>query len=45
MRITEINLIKKQRVELEYVLHFDPRPFMQKRCQYILLRKAARQSQ
>ena len=38
MRITEVNLTKKQRVELEYAVHFDPRPFMQKRCQHILLK-------
>jgi transposase len=44
MRITEVNLTKKQRVELEYVLHFDPRPFMQKRCQYILLKAEGRSS-
>ena len=44
MRITEVNLTKKQRVELEYVLHFDPRPFMQKRCQYILLKVEGRSS-
>lgn len=44
MRITEVNLTKKQRVELEYVLHFDPRPFMQKRSQYILLKAEGRSS-
>ena len=44
MRITEVNLTKKQRVELKYVLHFDPRPFMQKRCQYILLKAESRSS-
>lgn len=39
MRITEVNLTKEQRVELEYAVYFDPRPFMRKRCQFIL-RKA-----
>ena len=38
MRITEVNLTKKQRVELEYIVHFDPRPFMQKRSQIILFK-------
>ena len=38
MRITEVNLTKKQRVELEYIEHFDPRPFMQKRSQIILFK-------
>lgn len=36
MRITEVNLTKKQRVELEYTLHFDPRSFMQTRSQIVL---------
>jgi len=36
MRITEVKLTKKQRVELEYIEHFDPRPFMQKRSRIIL---------
>lgn len=39
MRITEVNLTEKQRVELEYTLHFDSREFMQKRC-LIVLNKA-----
>ena len=38
MRITEVNLTKKQRVELEYMEHFDPRPFMQKRSRIILFK-------
>lgn len=38
MRITEVNLTKKQRVELEYIEHFDPRPFMQKRSKIILFK-------
>lgn len=42
MRITEVNLTKKQRVELEYIEHFDPRPFMQKRSQIILFKAQAR---
>ena len=36
MRITEVKLTKKQRVELEYIEHFDSRPFMQKRSRIIL---------
>ena len=36
MRITEVKLTKKQRVELEYIEHFDPRSFMQKRSRIIL---------
>ena len=36
MRITEVKLIKKQRVELEYMEHFDPGPFIQKRSRIIL---------
>ena len=36
MRITEVKLTKKQRVELEYMEHFDPRPFMQKRSRIVL---------
>lgn len=36
MRITEVKLTKKQRVELEYIEHFDPREFMQKRSRIIL---------
>ncbi|MDE5881061.1 MAG: helix-turn-helix domain-containing protein [Muribaculaceae bacterium] len=36
MRITEVTLTKKQRVELEYMEHFDPRPFMQKRSRIVL---------
>lgn len=39
MRITEVNLTKRQRVELEYMEHFDTRPFMQKRSS-IILKKA-----
>lgn len=38
MRITEVNLTKKQLVELENIEHFDPRPFMQKRSQIILFK-------
>lgn len=38
MRITEVTLTEKQRVELEYTFHFDPRPFMQKRSQIILMK-------
>lgn len=38
MRITEVNLTKKQRVELEYIEHFDSRPFMQKRSKIVLLK-------
>lgn len=38
MRITEVNLTKKQRVELEYIEHFDPRPFMHIRSQIILFK-------
>ena len=38
MRITEVKLTKRQRVELEYMGHFDSRPFMQKRSQIILLK-------
>lgn len=45
MRITEVNLSEKQRIELEYTMHFDPRPFMQKRCQYVLLKAEGRSSQ
>ena len=44
MRITEVNLTKKQRVVLEYASHLAPRPFMQKRCRYILLKAVARSS-
>ncbi len=44
MRITEVNLTKKQRVEFEHTLHFDPRPFMRKRCRYILLKAKGRSS-
>ncbi len=36
MRITEVKLSKKQRVELEYIEHFDSSPFMQKRSSIIL---------
>ncbi len=36
MRITEVNLTKKQRVELEYMMHFDQRSFMQTRSQIVL---------
>jgi len=36
MRITEVKLTKKQRVELEYIEHFDSRPFMQKRSRIIM---------
>ena len=36
MRITEVNLTKKQKVELEYIVYFDPRPFMQLRSQILL---------
>ena len=36
MRITELKLTKKQRVELEYIEHFDPRSFMQKRNRVVL---------
>lgn len=36
IRITEVNLIKKQRVELEYTLHLDARSFMQNRSQIVL---------
>lgn len=36
MRITEVNLTKKQRVELEYIVHFGSRPFMQLRSQIVL---------
>ena len=36
MRITEVKLTKKQRVELEYIEHFDPREFMQKRSRIVL---------
>lgn len=36
MRITEVNLTEKQRVELEYTMHFDSRPFMQNRCRIVL---------
>lgn len=39
MRITEVNLAKRQRVELEYMEYFDTRPFMQKRSS-IILKKA-----
>ncbi len=45
MKIKEVNLTKKQRVELEYVMHFDPRPFMQKRCLYVLKKSEGRSSQ
>lgn len=38
MKITKVPLTKKQRVELESALRFDPRPFMQTRCQIILLK-------
>lgn len=44
MRIKQVNLTKKQRVELEYMMHFDTRPFMQKRCQYVLLKAEGRSS-
>ena len=36
MRITEVELTKKQRVELVYIEHFDPGEFMQKRSRIIL---------
>ena len=36
MRIIEVKLTKKRRVELEYIEHFDPREFMQKRSRIIL---------
>lgn len=36
MRITEVKLTKKQRVELEYIEQFDSKPFMQKRSRIIL---------
>ena len=38
MRITEVKLTKRQRVELEHMEHFDSRPFMQKRSRIILLK-------
>ncbi len=38
MRITKVTLTKKQWVELEYIEHFDPRPFMQKRSQIVLFK-------
>ncbi len=44
MRITEVNLTKKQRLELEYTMHFDSKPFMQKRCRIILLKADGRSS-
>ena len=36
MRITEVKLTKKQCVELEYIEHFDPKPFMRKRSRMVL---------
>lgn len=36
--MTDVNLTKKQRVELEYIEHFDSRPFMQFRAQIVLLK-------
>ncbi len=38
MKITDVNLTKKQRVELEYIAHFDSRPFMQLRSRIVLLK-------
>lgn len=38
MKITDVNLTKKQRVELEYIAHFDPRPFKQLRSRIVLLK-------
>ncbi len=36
MRITEVTFTKKQRVELEYIEYYAPRPYMQKRSSIIL---------
>lgn len=44
MKITEVKLTQKQRAELEYAVHFDPRVFMRKRCQYVLLKSEGRSS-
>ena len=44
MRITEVNLTKKQQVELEYIAHFDPRPFMQLRSQIVLYKAVSMSS-
>lgn len=44
MRITEVNLTKKQQVELEYIEHFDARPSMQKRSRIILYKTEGKPS-
>ena len=38
MRITEITLTKRQKVELEFTVEFDSRAFLQKRSRIILMK-------